>query len=114
MRQHEFGFLLHVTGKAHLGVLPGIDDLVAFATTGIHVQTAGTVAHLTTFHFDAFHRDGDPLVGGKLEIPDLFFMAQGAGFRADILGIGHLMVFQDLLEGFNVNIPAGGKKTGTG
>ena len=106
----EFGFLFHVAGKAHFRILFWINDLIALASTGIHVQAPGTVTHLATFHFNAFHRDGDPLVSGKLEIPDLFLMAHGAGFRADILGALHLVVFQNFLEGFNVHFPAGRKK----
>ena len=109
----ELGFLIHVAGEAHFGVLAGIDDLVAFAAAGFCVEASGAVAHLATFHFDAFHRDGDTFVGGELEILDLFFMAGAAGLGADIRGSFHLMVFHDSLESFNVDVAAGGKSEGT-
>ncbi len=64
MRKHEFCLLFHMAGKAHFWILAGIDDLVALASAGFGVKAPGTVAHLAAFHFDAFHRDGDPLVGG--------------------------------------------------
>ena len=113
IRQLELGFLFHVTGKAHLRVLAGIDDLIAFTAAVHSMQTPGAVTHLATFHFDAFHRDGHSFMGGKLEGLDLFLMAHGAGLRADVLGASHLMIFEDLLEGFYIIIATGGKKEGT-
>jgi hypothetical protein len=113
IRQLELGFLFHVTGKAHLRVLAGIDDLVAFASAVFRVQAPGTVAHFAAFDFGTFHRNGDPFMGGKLEGLDLFLMAHGAGLRADVLGASHLMIFEDLLEGFYIIIATGGKKEGT-
>jgi len=112
MRKFEFGFLLHVAGEAHFRILFGIDDLIALPASVFRMQTARTVTHLAAFDFDTFHRNGDPLVSGKLEIPDLFLMAYGASFRADVLGTFHVVIFQDFLEGFNIHVATGGKKEG--
>jgi hypothetical protein len=113
MRETEFGFLFHVAGEAHLRILFGIDDLVTLATAAVHVQAPGTMAHFTTFYFDAFHRNGNAFVSGEFEGPDLLLMAHGAGLGTDIFGAFHLMVFQDFLEGFNIHVAAGGKKEST-
>ncbi len=110
MRKTEFGFLFHVAGKTHFRILAGIDDLNALATARIHVQAPGAVAHLTALDFDAFHRNGDPFVCGEFEVLNLFLVAHGASLGADILSAGHLVIFQDFLEGFNIHFTAGGKK----
>ena len=114
IRKFEFGFFFHMAGKTHFRVLAGIDDLIALASAVLRMQAPRAVAHLAAFHFDTFHRDGDPFVGGELEVLDLCFMTHGAGLRADVLGAGHLMIFEDLLEGFYIIIATGGKKEGTG
>ena len=114
MREIELGFLFHVAGETHFGVLTGIDNLNTFATARFHVKARGPVTHFAAFDLDAFHRNGDLLVGGELEILDLFGVTHRASFRADILGAEHLMVFQNLLEGFNIHFATGRKKDGTG
>lgn len=110
MRELELCFLFHVTGKTHLGILAGIDDLIAFAAAVLRVQAPGAVAHLATLDLNALHRDGDTLVRGELKILYFLFMARGASFHANVLGAFHLMVFDDFLESFNVNIAARRKK----
>lgn len=62
MREPELGLLFHVAGKTHFRVLPRINDLVPLAAAGFRMETAWTVAHLAAFDFDAFHRNGDPLM----------------------------------------------------
>jgi len=99
-----------MAGKTHFRILTGIDDLVAFSTTVFRMQAPGTVAHLTAFDLDAFHRDSDSFVGSELEIPDFFLMTHGASFGTDVLGAFHLMVFQDFGENLSVHFATGGKK----
>jgi hypothetical protein len=113
IRKLEFGFLFHVAGKTHFGVLAGIDDLVALPAPVLRMQTARTVTHLAPFHFDAFHGNGDPFVGRKLEVLDLFLVACGTSLGTDIGSAGHLVIFQDFLEGFYIIFATGGKKEGT-
>ncbi len=110
VRKLKLCFLFHVAGKTHFWIFAGIDNLVAFAAAGLRMETPGTVAHLATLDLDAFHRNSNSLMGGKLKIPDFFFMTRAAGLRPDILGAGHLMVFDDFLESLDIDITAGRKK----
>lgn len=76
--------------EADSGILPGIDDGLALAAAGGHMQASGAMTGFTTKHLLTI-RQGDAQLGmaSELEILHRIGMAQGAPLHADILGSRH-------------------------
>ena len=89
--QTELRLLLDVTLEAGFRIFAGIDDELAFAATGIHVETAGAVATFAALAFDALAFTGNFHLGvlGDLEILDNGFVANSARVHADVLRAGN-------------------------
>ena len=90
IRQIELGFLVDMALETGFRVFAWIDNELAFAATGIDVETAGTVAAFAALARNAFFLTGDldPRVLGKFKISNLFFVTGRTSVHADVLRAG--------------------------
>lgn len=90
IRQIELGFLVDMALETGFRVFAWIDNELAFAATGIDVETAGTVAAFAALAGNAFFLTGDldPRVLGKFKISNLFFVTGRTSVHADVLRAG--------------------------
>ena len=88
--QIELCFLINMALETCFRIFTWIDDELTLAATGIHMETAGTVATFAALAGNAFLIGGelDPRVLGELESIDLLFVTGRTSVHADVLRAG--------------------------